>query len=143
MEVITYCLTNNLPFVTQVIVTKEIPDVNRSWIKCLTKRGTVSNLDTIVANTPKLEDHNKSYADNVMDIFTSANIKLVKEQIKEPAMCNAVNELFADQIKEKDIIIANMGSQIAELQAKLDIYAQMYPEVLKEQQQKKSSQNHK
>ena len=65
-------------------------------------------------------------------------------------MCNAVNELFADQIKEKDIIIANMGSQLAdkdsqianmgsqladkdsqisELQAKLDRYAQMYPEV--------------
>ena len=145
-----YRLTNNLPFATQVIVTKEIPDVNRSWIKCLTKKGTVSNLDAIMANTPKLDDHNKSYADNVMDIFTSANTRLVKEQIKEPAMCNAVNELFADQIKEKDIIIANMGSQLAdkdsqianmgsqladkdsqisELQAKLDKYAQMYPEV--------------
>ena len=53
-------------------------------------------------------------------------------------MCNAVNELFADQIKEKDIIIANMDSlladkdsQIAELQAKLDKYAQMYPNALK------------
>ena len=145
-----YRLSNNLPFATQVIITKEIPDVNRSWIKCLTKKGTVSNLDAIMANTPKLDDHNKSHADNVMDIFTSANTRLVKEQIKEPAMCNAVNELFADQIKEKDIIIANMGlqladkdsqianmgsqladrdSQISELQAKLDKYAQMYPEV--------------
>ena len=108
-----YRLTNNLPFATQVIVTKEIPDVNRSWIKCLTKRGTISDLDTIMANTPKLDDHNKSFADNVMDIFTSANTRLVKEQIKEPAMCNAVNELFADQIKEKEIIIANMGTQLA------------------------------
>ena len=145
-----YRLSNNLPFATQVIITKEIPDVNRSWIKCLTKKGTVSNLDAIMANTPKLDNHNKSYADSVMDIFTSANTRLVKEQIKEPAMCNAVNELFADQIKEKDIIIANMGSQLAdkdsqianmgsqladkdsqisELQAKLDRYAQMYPEV--------------
>ena len=147
-----YRLTNNLPFATQVIVTKEIPDVNRSWIKCLTKRGTICDLDTIIANTPKLEAHNKSHADNVMDIFTSANTELVNEQIKEPDMCNAVNELFADQIKEKDIIIANMDSlladkdsqiadmnsqiadmdsQIAELQAKLDKYAQMYPNALK------------
>ena len=140
-----YRLTNNLPFATQVIVTKEIPDVNRSWIKCLTKRGTICDLDTIIANTPKLEAHNKSYADNVMDIFTSANTELVNEQIKEPAMCNAVNELFADQIKEKDVIIAGMetqlatmgsqladkDSQIAELQAKLDKYAQMYPNALK------------
>ena len=74
-------------------------------------------------------------------------------------MCNAVNELFADQIKEKDVIIAGMetqlatmgsqladkdsqiadmdsqiadkDSQIAELQAKLDKYAQMYPNALK------------
>ena len=60
-------------------------------------------------------------------------------------MCNAVNELFADQIKEKDVIIAGMetqlatmgsqladkDSQIAELQAKIDKYAQMYPNALK------------
>ena len=59
-------------------------------------------------------------------------------------MCNAVNELFADQIKEKDVIIAGMetqladkdsqiadkDSQIAELQAKLDKYSQMYPDAL-------------
>jgi len=140
-----YLLTNNIPFVAQVIVTKEIPNANRSWIKCLTKKGTASNLGAIMVNTTKLEDHNKSYADNVMDIFTSANTELVKEQIKEPDMCNAVNELFADQIKEKDVIIAGMetqlatmgsqladkDSQIAELQAKIDKYAQMYPNALK------------
>ena len=114
-----YRLTNNLPFATQVIVTKEIPDVNRSWIKCLTKRGTICDLDTIIANTPKLEAHNKSYADNVMDIFTSANTELVNEQIKEPAMCNAVNELFADQIKEKDVIIAGMETQLATMGSQL------------------------
>ena len=39
---------------------------------------------------------------------------LVKEQIKEPNMCNAVNELFADQIKEKDLIIAEVRSQLAD-----------------------------
>ena len=112
-----------------------------------------------MSNTPDLDEENKRYADNIMDIFTSANTELVNEQIKEPDMCNAVNELFADQIKEKDIIIANMDSlladmdsqiadmdsqiadkdsqiadkdsQIAELQAKLDKYAQMYPNALK------------
>ncbi len=35
------------------------------------------------------------------------------EFIEEPDMCNAVNELFADQIKEKELIIADMGTQIA------------------------------
>lgn len=52
-------------------------------------------------------------------IFTSANTELVKEQIKEPAMCNAVNELFADQIKEKDLIIADKDLIIADKDAQL------------------------
>ncbi len=108
-----YQLNNNLPFKTQIIITREIPDRQRSWIKCLTKRGTAGHLDTIVANTPGLDEHNKKYADNIMDVFTSANTELVKERIEEPDMCNAVNELFADQIKEKELIIADMGTQIA------------------------------
>ena len=32
-------------------------------------------------------------------------------------MCEAVNELFADQIKEKDVIIFKLQKEIAELKA--------------------------
>lgn len=37
-------------------------------------------------------------------------------------MCNAVNELFADQIKEMELIIADKDAIIAELRAKVDEY---------------------
>ena len=112
-----YRLYNNLPFKTQVIVTKEIPDNRKSWLKCLTRSGTVSELESIVENTPALDKHNKRYADNMMDIFTSANRALVRNQLKEePEMCNAVNELFADEIAEMKVIIANKDALITKLQ---------------------------
>ena len=72
-----------------------------------------------------------------MDIFTSANNDLKKEQLEEPTMCKAVNELFADEIKElknivadKDSLIATQNTLladkdalIAKLQAQLEEYA--------------------
>ena len=110
-------LYNNLPFATQVIVTKEIPDNRKSWLKCLTRSGTVPELESIVENTPALDKHNKPYADNMMDIFTFANRELVSKQLKEePEMCNAVNELFADEIAEMKVIIANKDALITKLQ---------------------------
>ena len=70
-------------------------------------------------------------------IFTSANNDLMKEQLEEPTMCKAVNELFADEIKElknivadKDSLIATQNTLladkdalIAKLQAQLEEYA--------------------
>ena len=65
-----------------------------------------------------------------MDIFTSANNDLMKEQLEEPTMCKAVNELFADEIKElknivadKDSLLADKDALIAKLQAQLEEYA--------------------
>lgn len=77
-----------------------------------------------------------------MDVFTSANRKLVKhEKEVDPNMCQAVNELFADDLKameqkmkliiadkdaliaDKDSLIADKDAIIAKLQAQLDQYA--------------------
>ena len=130
-----YTMTGNLPFRTQIVVTIEIPDERKSWLRCLTNHGKPADLANIVSNTPALEEHNKRYADNVMDIFTSANNDLMKEQLEEPTMCKAVDELFAeifaDDIKamkaeiavkdsviaDKDSLIAQQSALIAKLQA--------------------------
>ena len=109
-----YSLKNKLPFTTQVIVTSEVSDKDCPWLKCLTRRGTRQNLDNIVNKTPALGKDNKSEADTVMDIFTSANKTLVKhEKEVDQKMCQAVNELFADEIKLKDAIIADKDALIA------------------------------
>lgn len=126
-----YELKNNLPFRTQVIITKEIPEEYGSWLKCLTRHGNEANLRDIVISTPALKAHNKQHADNIMNIFTVANRNLVSQKIKEePSMCQAVDELFAevfaDEIKEmkasiadKDSQIAVMGSQIADMSSQI------------------------
>ena len=49
-----------------------------------------------------------------MDIFTDANNDFMKEQMEDPTMCRAVNELFADEIKELKNIVADMNSTIAD-----------------------------
>ena len=114
-----YRLSNNLPFAAQVIVTKEIPSEQRSWLTCLTKQGSLRNLDIIISNTRTLDEIHKPYADNIMDAFTSANREFVNEQIKESAMCNAVNELFADEVKEMKILVANKDALIADQKSQI------------------------
>lgn len=109
-----YRTGNKLPFATQIVVTSEISDEDCPWLRCLTKHGTRQNLDNIVNKTPALGKDNKSEADTVMDIFTSANKTLVKhEKEVDQKMCQAVNELFADEIKMKEAIIADKDALIA------------------------------
>ena len=109
-----------------------------SWLKCLTRKGTTDELKGILQGTPGLDEYHKKYADNIMDIFTTANKEFVLSKTKEDkTMCRAVNELFADEIKElkqemekqladkdsviadKDSVIADQESMIAQLQAQL------------------------
>ena len=97
-----------------MIITREIPDKYGPWLKCLTKHGTADNLNNIVTKTPVLNDHNKQYADSIMNVFTAANIKLLEEKMEEPAMCKAVNELFADDIRKLEAIVADKDSQLAD-----------------------------
>ena len=113
-----YEIKNNLPFRTQVIVTKEISNDYGAWLKCLTKHGTEDNLANIIEKATPLVGHNKDNADVIMNIFTASNRPLVDQKTKEdPEMCEAVNELFADQIKEKEVIITNLQKEIGTLKA--------------------------
>ena len=110
-----YELTNNLPFRTQIIVTGMIPDEYRLWLKYLSTKNAANNLKSIVDRTPHLSSQHKEYADSVMDVFTKANRTFMEKMKKEaPKMCKAVNELFADEIAEKDKCIAEKDKRIAE-----------------------------
>ena len=115
-----YRLSYDLPFKTQVIVTSELLPGRCSWLKCLTKKGTDCNLEYIVDATWNIRAHNKKYADNVMDVFTNANNTLVKRRKEEdPDMCNAVNELFADEIKELKSELNDTKIELTDTKTKL------------------------
>lgn len=125
-----YDLSGNLPFKTQMIVIREIPPEQSTWLRSLTKNGNRGNLDNIITDTPKLDEYYKKQADNVMDVFTSANTELIKKELEDPTMCNAVDELFAERteqvkkemeaiIADKDLQLASKDAIIAQLQAQL------------------------
>lgn len=110
-----YELTNNLPFRTQLIITDIVPPEYELWLKYLSNKNAVNNLKSIVERTPHLSSRHKEYADSVMDVFTKANKTFMEKMKKEaPKMCKAVNELFADEIAEKDKCIAEKDKHIAE-----------------------------
>lgn len=90
-----------IPFRTQIIVTNEWDkkDVEiHVWLRGLTNESKGLELEGIVSETIKLNEEHKKYADGVMNVYSAANIGLMRK-IKEvdKDMCKAVNELFAEE----------------------------------------------
>ncbi|MBQ7587817.1 MAG: hypothetical protein IJT37_07320 [Lachnospiraceae bacterium] len=126
-----YELTDNLPFRTQVIVTKELANTTASWLKCLTRKGTTDELKGILQGTPGLDEYHKKYADNIMDIFTTANKEFVLSKTKEDkTMCRAVNELFEDE--ELQNVLKEVLKQDVEQELRQDIEQEIKQEMEKQ-----------
>ena len=140
-----YEVTNKLPFRTQIIVTGHLSEDGHAWLKGLTKDGTKEKVQGIIDQTYALDAKHKPLAETVMNVFTGANMVLMHEIKKEEStMCQAVNELFADEIAElkiqlnereqalikqriemeaeKNALLDEKTAQIAYLQAELQKY---------------------
>ncbi len=94
-------MIGSIPFRTQIIVTNEWDkkDVEiHAWLRGLTNESKGLELEGIVSETIKLNEEHKKYADGVMNVYSAANIGLMRK-IKEvdKDMCKAVNELFAEE----------------------------------------------
>ncbi len=80
----------------------------------------------LLTNTERLSKAaHKEYADTIANIFVAANsdfIRRLKEE--EPAMCKAVEELFAEEhrqeLAEKDAIISQKDAQISKKDAQIE-----------------------
>ena len=70
-------------------------------------------------STSKLGYEHKQLVDGVMNVFTRANIELIREAKEEPTMCEAINELFAEETKKEkeraDAAIKRIGEVETEL----------------------------
>ena len=134
-----YEVTEKLPFRTQIIITGRLSEDGHSWLKGLTKDGTKEKVQGIIDQTYALDAKHKPLAETVMNVFTGANMILMHEIKKEETiMCQAVNELFADEIAElkikmdselakKDAQLDEKTAQIAALQAELLKYKASFP----------------
>ena len=95
-----YEIRGALPFRTQIIVTSEWDQEDaevHTWLRSLTNEGTEAELQGILKVTPGLDVKNRKYADNVMNVFTRANEKLMRKSKEGNGMCEAINELFAEE----------------------------------------------
>ena len=99
-----YEIKGHLPFRTQVIVSREWDDEEaeiHTWLRSLTNESKGKELNGILISAPKLGQEHKQLVDGVMNVFTRANIELIREAKEEPTMCEAINELFAEETKKE------------------------------------------
>ena len=99
-----YEIKDHLPFRIQVIVSREWDDEEaeiHTWLRSLTNESKGKELNGILVSTPKLGYEHKQLADGVMNVFARANIELIREVKEEPTMCEAINELFAEETKKE------------------------------------------
>ena len=95
-----YEIRGALPFRTQIIVTSEWDQEDsevHTWLRSLTNEGTQEELQGILKATQSLDDRNRKYADNVVDVFAGANRDLVRKSKEEKRMSAVINELFAEE----------------------------------------------
>ena len=117
-----YEIKGHLPFRTQVIVSREWDDEEAEihiWLRSLTNESKGKELEGILNSTRKLNPKHKWFADGIMNVFARANVELIKEAKEESTMCEAINELFAEETrKEKeraDAAIKRVGEVETEL----------------------------
>ena len=99
-----YEINGHLPFRTQIIVSREWDDEDAQihiWLRSLTNESKGKELDGILIRTPKLGYEHKRLVDSVMNVFTRANRELIQEAKGVPTMCEAINELFAEESKKE------------------------------------------
>ncbi|MCR5602361.1 MAG: hypothetical protein K6G27_01505 [Lachnospiraceae bacterium] len=117
-----YEIKGHLPFRTQVIVSREWDDEEaeiHTWLRSLTNESKGKELEGILNSTRKLDHEHKRFADGVMNVFARANVELIKEAKEESTMCEAINELFAEETKKEkeraDAAIKRVGEVETEL----------------------------
>ena len=94
-----YEINGCIPFKAWLIVTGKLGK-DHVWLRALTRSGDRKIIDEVIRKTPEKDDIHKDYVDCVMNVFARANsslFKTVKEE--ESNMCEAIEELFADQIE--------------------------------------------
>ncbi len=104
-------------FKTQILITGRMAPGENIWLKSLTDSGTKNDLNYIISRTAELDKKYRDEADNVMDVFASANSELMQIVDKEEeAMCEAIEQWYAKRHKEE---FEEMNRQLANINEEL------------------------
>ena len=87
-----------------MIVSREWDDEEAEihiWLRSLTNESEGKELKGILRSTNRLSQEHRWLVDGVMEVFTRANRELIRKVKEEPTMCEAINELFAEETKKE------------------------------------------
>lgn len=97
-----YYVTNNLPFPAQIVVTKQLSPKSHSSLRILSEHAEKADIERFLQFAQQytsLEDRNN--IDAVLQVSVTANYDLYQEVRRESIMCQALQELMKDEIKEQ------------------------------------------
>lgn len=103
-------------FPMQILVTKELPKDENYWLNNLRNDlKTGKEIEELVERYEKVKQ--KAYYSDVMELIVRANWEKMKE---EKSMCEALRELFAEELKESENKGIEKGIEKGFVQAKLE-----------------------
>lgn len=97
-----YYVTNNLPFPAQIVVTKQLSPESHSSLRILSEHAEKADIERFLQAAQQYtspEDRNN--IDAVLQVSVTANYDLYQEVRRESIMCQALQELMKDEIKEQ------------------------------------------
>ncbi len=113
-----YEIKNSI-FRTQVVVTQELNEDEHIWLRSLTRRMTLNQLEKLAIKYQELPDGNeKQWVESVVDVVSQANFEMIREW-KEGALMNAaVAELFRPDIENLKMLLERERQEKERLLAK-------------------------
>ena len=96
-----YYIKNEVPFPTQIIVTKELDTKYHTWLKSLSDKLGKQEIKSLLE---KIEGLNESFdrrlADSVLEVAMQANKEIVKKLRGDESMCQALWEIMEPEISQ-------------------------------------------
>lgn len=108
-------------FPTQIIVTRELSDKGHTWIKSLSDKMTMLDMERLLEEMVKLKgEYEKELADSVLDVVLKANKALAETLKGDVDMSEALLELVEPLIQDQKQIWLQKGKQEGQIIGAVD-----------------------
>ena len=107
-----YYVEGNIPFPTQIIVTKKLDENAHAWLRALSENLKREDIENLIGNIQHLtEIPDREMADSVLEVSLKANRQIVDELIGDGCMYEALMELMEPRLVLRDKMKVEEGLQ--------------------------------
>ena len=113
-----YYIKNEVPFPTQIIITKELDTEYHTWLKSLSDKLGKQEIKSLLEKIEELsESFDRRLADSVLEVAMQANKEIVKRLRGDESMCQALWEIMEPEISQ--IVDERIQKRVEEEKQKL------------------------